>query len=174
MENNSLRKWSVVGGIIRKDDDILLVANRRRGSSNVKKKGGLDWSPPGGVIDDGEDAITALGREVFEETGLQASGWSEAVYAVEVDFATQNMFLYVEVFEALKWSGSFVFTDPDGIVENAEFFSRKQCETKLEASPIWVREPLTAYMYGELPEERIFAYRATVSKDKKLIVERTS
>ena len=40
MENNSLRKWSVVGGIIRKDDDILLVANRRRGSSNVKKKGG--------------------------------------------------------------------------------------------------------------------------------------
>ena len=93
MKNQSFRNWSVVGGIIRKDLDILLVANRRRGNSHLRKRGGIEWTPPGGVIDQGESAIDALGREVLEETGLKVSTWSESIYGVTVNFLEQNLSL---------------------------------------------------------------------------------
>ena len=87
MKNRSFRNWSVVGGLIRKDSDILLVANRRRGNLHLGKRGGVDWTPPGGVIDQGESAVEALKREVHEETGLKVLVWSESVYEVSVNFA---------------------------------------------------------------------------------------
>lgn len=172
MKNNSVRKWSVVGGLILRDSDILLVANRRRGNLHLGKKGGIDWSPPGGVIDDGEDAISALKREVFEETGLRTSAWSELIYEVDVDFETLEMSLHVEVFEAIDWCGSLFFNDPDGIVEDGGFFSREESKAKLDASPIWVREPVSSYLFDQLPTRKSFSYRVTSDKDKNLIVER--
>ena len=44
-----MRRWSVASGLLESDGRLLLVANRRR-------SGAVDWSPPGGVIDDGEHA----------------------------------------------------------------------------------------------------------------------
>ena len=113
MKNESFRNWSVVGGLIRKDSKILLVANRRRGKLHRGKRGGVDLTPPGGVIDEGESAVEALEREVYEETGLRASTWSELVYGVSVNFLKQNMALQVEVFEAIDWAGSLFVNYPD-------------------------------------------------------------
>ncbi len=172
MKNESFRNWSVAGGLIRKDSKILLVANRRRGKLHRGKKGGIDWTPPGGVIDEGESAVEALEREVYEETGLSASTWSELVYGVSVNFLKQNMNLQVEVFEAIDWTGSLVINDPDGIVEEAEFLSEKACETRLKNSPVWVREPVLAYIKGEIPSEKSFSYTAISDKTGNLIVER--
>ncbi len=53
-----------VSALIIRNDEILLV---KRGASPGK---GL-WSLPGGVIEVGEDAQSALIREVFEETHLK-------------------------------------------------------------------------------------------------------
>ena len=136
------------------------------------KKGGIDWTPPGGVIDEGESAVEALEREVYEETGLSASTWSELVYGVSVNFLKQNMDLQVEVFEAIDWTGSLVINDPDGIVEEAEFLSEKACESRLKNSPVWVREPVLAYIKGEIPSEKSFSYTAISDKTGNLIVER--
>ena len=172
MKNGSFRNWSVVGGLIRKDSDILLVANRRKGNLHLGKRDGIDWTPPGGVIDRGESAVGALEREVYEETGLQASTWSELVYGVSVNFVGHNMSLQVKVFEAIEWTGSLVVNDPDGIVEDAEFFSKKVCKAKLENSPVWVREPLLAYLKGGIPSEKSFSYIAASDKAGNLIVER--
>ena len=172
MKNESFRNWSVVGGLIRKDSKILLVANRRRGKLHRGKRGGVDWTPPGGVIDEGESAVEALEREVYEETGLRASTWSELVYGVSVNFLKQNMALQVEVFEAIDWAGSLVVNDPDEIVEDAEFFSEKACEVRLKNSPVWVREPVVAYIKGEIPPEKSFSYIAVSDKAGNLIVER--
>ena len=172
MKNESFRNWSVVGGLIRKDSKILLVANRRRGKLHRGKRGGIDWTPPGGVIDEGESAIEALEREVYEETGLQASTWSELVYGVSVNFLKQDMALQVEVFEAIEWTGSLVINDPDLIVEEAEFFSEKACEVRLKNSPVWVREPVLAYLKGEIPSEKSFTYTAVSDKAGNMIVER--
>jgi len=172
MKNESFRNWSVVGGLIRSNSEILLVANRRRGNLHLGKKGSIDWTPPGGVIDQGESTVEALKREVYEETGLQVLTLSELVYGVSVDFLEQNMSLQVEVFEAIEWDGSLVVNDPDGIVEDAGFFSEKVCEARLESSPVWVREPVLAYLKGGIPSEKSFSYTAASDKAGNLIVER--
>ena len=50
-----------VGCLVRNDDDkVLLVRSPRRG-----------WEFPGGQVEEGEDLIAAVEREVVEETGVQ-------------------------------------------------------------------------------------------------------
>ena len=63
-----VREWLVGGAIIETPDGVLLVRNQRR-------NGDLDWTPPGGVIDEGEDLLAGLAREVEEETGLVVTEW---------------------------------------------------------------------------------------------------
>ena len=58
-----MRDWLVGGGLILGPRGLLLVRNRRR-------NGSWDWSPPGGVIDQGETVLVGLTREVAEETGV--------------------------------------------------------------------------------------------------------
>jgi len=55
----------VVCGIIRKDDKIFIA--RRKHEKNL---GGY-WEFPGGKLEDGEEPITALQRELFEELGMK-------------------------------------------------------------------------------------------------------
>ena len=172
MKNGSFRNWSVVGGLIRKDSDILLVANRRKGNLHLGKRDGIDWTPPGGVIDRGESAVGALEREVYEETGLQASTWSELVYGVSVNFVGHNMSLQVKVFEAIEWTGSLVVNDPDGIVEDAKFFSEEDCEIRLKDSPVWVRDPFLTYLKDGIASEKSFGYLVTSDDSGDLRVKR--
>ena len=54
-----MRDWVVAGAVIEGADGLLLVRNRRRDGSE-------DWSPPGGVIDEGETILEGLTREVAE------------------------------------------------------------------------------------------------------------
>lgn len=53
-----------VCGICIKDDQLLLVRHKGLSAS------GTLWAPPGGGMEYGEDAKTALRREFLEETGL--------------------------------------------------------------------------------------------------------
>ena len=52
------------GGLVVVNNQLLLTANRRR-------QGMLEWTPPGGVIDDGESVMEGIAREVLEETGFR-------------------------------------------------------------------------------------------------------
>ena len=50
------------GGIVRSAaGEILLIKNERRG-----------WEFPGGMIEEGENVLHGLAREIFEETGVNA------------------------------------------------------------------------------------------------------
>jgi len=50
-------------GIVRdKEGNILLVKSPMRG-----------WEPPGGQVEKGEDLLTALKREILEESGIEVS-----------------------------------------------------------------------------------------------------
>ena len=113
----------------------------------------MDWSPPGGVVDLGEALLDALKREVIEETGLQVDEWSAPCYGVRVDFPERAMTLKVEVHRALSWHGEMVFSDPDGIVDDARFVAFDEVDGLVATAPPWVREPLGDWLLTWLTGE---------------------
>ncbi len=136
-------------------EGLLLVQNRRR-------NGTLDWSTPGGVIDEGETLLEGLTREVLEETGLCVRSWVVLAYRVEVHFQTRDMTLSVETHVAERWQGEVVIADPDGIVVAAEFVDAQTAESNLASAPRWVGEPLNSWLTGRTPGE---TYRYVVTGD---------
>ena len=160
-----MHQWTVAGALIVQDDAVLLVANRRR-------DGRLDWTPPGGVVDQGETPRQALTREVVEETGHIVDDWSELVYTVAVEFVDREMTLGVEVYRSATWTGSLTFDDPDGIVEEGVFADAAHAGRLLDSAPQWVREPVTDWLAGRVPPGPHFDYLARGADPRRLVVER--
>ncbi|MDH4280453.1 MAG: NUDIX hydrolase [Acidimicrobiia bacterium] len=149
-----LRRWRVASGVVMVDGGVLLVANRRR-------NGDVDWSTPGGVIDPGETALAALTREVFEETGVGVTSWSDLVYQVEVVAPDHGFHLEVSCHQASEFTGSIRLDDPDGIVIAAEYVAIDLVAEWLVGSPPWVAEPLIEYLDGKTGDRHHFRYRLT-------------
>lgn len=150
---SGLRHWKVAGGVVRTGDGhLLLVENRRR-------NGDVDWSTPGGVVDEGESFVGALTREVSEETGLAVAQWRGPVYRVEVTAPDLGFFLEVEAHVAVRFSGAISIDDPDGIVLSAEYFAMDDVTDRLATASAFVRDPLLAHLRDGVGDGRTFAYR---------------
>ena len=160
-----VRRWLVGGAVIEGPDGVLLVQNRRR-------DGRVDWSPPGGVIDDGETLLSGLTREVAEETGLVVDTWAGPVYEIEAEAPDLGWLLRVEAHLAQTWSGEVLLADPDGIVVDACFTPAGGCGDLLAAAPRWVAEPLTDWLTGRWDECRTYRYLVTGVDRQSLHVER--
>ena len=150
--DDEVQGWLVGGAIVEGPEGILLVHNRRRG-------GRTDWSPPGGVIDEGEDLIGGLTREVAEETGLIVSEWLGPLYEIEAEAPDLGWHLRVEVHYALAYDGELRVDDPDGIVDALGWFPVHECGGRLVDAHPWVGEPLTAFLDERWEEHRLFGYR---------------
>ena len=123
-----MRAWLVGGAVIETGDGVLLVQNQRRG-------GLLDWTPPGGVIDHGEELLDGLTREVAEETGLQVGGWQGPLYEIEAHAPGLGWTLRVEAHQAVDVQGDLELADPDGIVVDACYVPCADCDERLAGSP---------------------------------------
>lgn len=147
-----MRDWLVGGALIEGPDGLLLVCNRRRDGSH-------DWSTPGGVIEEGEELLAGLAREVEEETGLVVTKWADGpVYEVRILAPEMGWRLRVEAHRALAFSGELRLTDPDGIVVDARFVDPQQHEAHLSTCSPWVREPLLEWLTERWELQRGFAY----------------
>jgi 8-oxo-dGTP diphosphatase len=133
-----MRHWTVGGALVESPEGLLLVQNRRR-------NGKLDWSTPGGVIDEGETMLEGLTREVEEETGLRVSEWVGPVYEVHAEAVGLGWNLRVEAHLAKTYEGELRLDD--------------HCGHHLGEAPTWVREPLTAWICERWEDTRSFNYR---------------
>jgi 8-oxo-dGTP diphosphatase len=160
-----VRQWLVGSALIESEDGLLLVANRRR-------DGNVDWSPPGGVIDEGESLLDGLTREVEEETGLRVTHWAGPVYRLEAEAEEAGWHMRVEVHRAVAYTGALRVEDPDGIVVDARFVPVEECTAILASTWQLLHEPLGAWLLERWEDERAFHYRLAGSERAAMTVTR--
>ncbi|HEX6166479.1 MAG TPA: NUDIX hydrolase [Acidimicrobiales bacterium] len=160
-----MRQWLVGGGLILGDGGLLLVRNRRR-------NGDHDWSPPGGVIDEGESLLAGLTREVAEETGVVVARWQGPVYEVEVEAPGLGWHLRVEAHLAVEFAGDVRIDDPDGIVVEAAYVDHGACGGHLATTRPWVSEPLSAWLAERWEGGRQFRYELDGDDPTRAVVTR--
>ena len=77
------------------------------------------WTIPGGQIEEGEDAVGALVREVAEETGLTVLDPGRVAFTTEAEDPTAGWSASVSTWDVAVWSGDLEPRDPDGYVLEA-------------------------------------------------------
>jgi 8-oxo-dGTP diphosphatase len=142
----------VAAGLVRQGDQLLLV--RQQGPADLR----ASWSLPGGVVEPGELLIDALARELREETGLRLLDPGRVLYSVHTAGGAGSS--VAVVFETAAWQGDVCCADPDGLVSAAEFVSCAVALERLAALPYRnMREPLMAYLRGEVGAGALWVYR---------------
>lgn len=160
-----VREWLVGGALIEGPEGLLLVCNQRR-------NGWLDWTPPGGVIDEGEELLAGLTREVEEETGLVVTGWVGPLYEIDAEAPGLGWRLRVETWLAAEYEGELRVADPDGIVVDACFVDPAGCWERLRGGHPWVVEPLGEWIEQRWMETRSFGYQVSGTDLRSLVVTR--
>jgi 8-oxo-dGTP pyrophosphatase MutT (NUDIX family) len=159
-----MRAWRVASAVIENDGQILLVENHRA-------DGRVDWSMPGGVIEEGEDPILGLHREVTEETGLSVSTWGPLLWTTFARSESMGFSLIAETFIAHAVDGAISISDPDGIVHDARWFELDAAIVALESTWVPTRQPFVGWLHERWSNPRTFDYSVEGDRASGLVVE---
>ena len=92
------RNWAVVVALT-KEREVVLIRQYRHGVQDVF------WEFPGGVVEEGENPVDGVRRELLEETGYAVSNLVEVgKYYPNPALQTNSMYCYL-AFDAEKVSG---------------------------------------------------------------------
>jgi ADP-ribose pyrophosphatase YjhB (NUDIX family) len=83
---------------------VLMIAREKEPFQDRREAvpRGDAYAFPGGNIEEGENAIDAARRELFEETGYRATG--EPLANVVIEFTTRGTMVRIESFAFSEWS----------------------------------------------------------------------
>jgi 8-oxo-dGTP diphosphatase len=153
--------FQIAVALIRKADSILLV--RQQGQDDPLPY----WALPGGMVETGELFTEALIREVQEETGLKVTAVGKLIYLVQtVSPASESSAC---VFEVTDWTGTPHVTD-DAYVNESAYVPTADALVYLKHLPFLnMREPILAYLCGEVAAGAVWFYRTQSDGDQVLV-----
>ncbi|RJL19582.1 NUDIX hydrolase [Bailinhaonella thermotolerans] len=134
MDQDNRHSVSVAGVILDEHGRALLIQRRDNGH----------WEAPGGILERDEDILTALRREVLEETGLEVE--PEALTGV---YKNMPRGIVALVFRCRASGGSLRETD-----ESQAFQWMSADEVTAAASEAFAVRVLDAMLYGTSPAIR--------------------
>lgn len=141
----------VSAAIARRGSSVLLVRE-------IGESGEIGWSLPGGVIEEGEDPLAAVMREVREETSLHVSEVLGLAYTVICNRPEKNDRTCAFVFEVAT-TGNIVAEDVDSDILETKFIDLSLAITLLDDFPIRVMvEPGIAFLKKEAPPGMLWVY----------------
>lgn len=132
-----------VFALVRRSEKFLLV--KQQGP------GGLSWWLPGGVVEPGEELVTALQRELIEETGLCLEGTPHLAFIVQLLRETEDGLRDAgfAFHFSCEVSGQLCSNDPDGLVLSAHWREEKEVLDLLSVHTWYDCEPLRCWLSGK-------------------------
>lgn len=148
----------IAAALIRRGAEIALV--RQQGPDDPEPI----WTLPGGIVGPGELLTEALRREVQARTGLHVVEIGRPAFVTQLhqpttgnsvsgDAAPSDDRATMFVFEVVRWEG-------EASARDTRFFAMTQALEILEQLPrLSMREPIAAYLQGEVEVGGMWTYR---------------
>lgn len=138
----------IVAAIVRRGEDLLLV--EQQGPWDPEPS----WMLPGGRVEPGETLLSALARELKEETGLRLTGAPPIAFAVDID---RDDGVYAAITFECEADGNLAPADPDGFVRSAAWVASDSAFERLTCVAWYDCVPLERYLSGEATAGTVYA-----------------